>query len=500
MKNKSVVAWTTLLTGLWPLQQVQCAGLPLEELPTSISTRFDNIRLPGHERLGLLNAAYLVQAGTHDWLGPAVTGAATGQRGGLFVLGGQWEHRWRLGDRWRAQTGLFAGGGGGAAAPVGSGLMLQPSISLLRQWGGWHAGVSASRVLFTDGRIHSNQLGLIVQWDGATRYFRAGQIGNELGSSTERTGLGVDRVAPTWSRYTFKTPTGSHPSISLIGIRAEQDWDNGFYGGLESAAATHGGADGYMEILGLAGWATRPAPSQLPGLHLGAKAALGLGGGGAVPTGGGGIGKLAGTLRWDIGSQAFVGAEAGWANSLRARPASGPFQARYAQVFAGWTLGGAAAPANATVNGMDWSASLQHVARAKRKDGSVQSLDTMGIKANYWQGPHWYLTGQAHSAFAGHAGAYSVGLFGVGWTHRPGENYWANPFTVGAEAMVGAAGGGGVDTRGGAIAQGLLSVGYQLSRRSQFQIGIGQVKSFKPGGLNSPVLDISWTMTLGVGR
>lgn len=416
------------------------------------------------------------------------------------MLGGQWEHRWDLNDSWRAQTALFAGGGGGGNAPVGSGLMLQPSVSLLRRWGAWHAGISGSRVVFTDGRIHSNQLGLVVQWDGQTHYFHASQIGSSLGSSTSRTGLGVDRILPTWSRYSFKTPTGNRQSISLVGIRAEQDWDGGFYGGLESAAATHGGADGYMEILGIAGWSTQPAAQLLPGLRLGAKTALGLGGGGAVPTGGGAIGKLAGTLRWDLGSRAFVGAEAGWANSLRARPQNGPFQARYAQVFAGWTFGGIPAPADVTVNGMDWSASLQHVARAKRKDGSVHSLDTMGIKANYWEGPHWYLTGQAHSAFAGQAGAYSVGLLGVGWTHRPGEMYWAQPFTVGVEALVGAAGGGGVDTQGGAIAQGWVSIGYQLSRRSQIQIGIGQVKSVKRNALSSPVLDVSWTMSLGVGR
>lgn len=500
MKTKTVVTWTWLFVGLWQGHSAQCADLPLERVPTSVSARFDTVRLPEGERLGVINTAWLLQVSPHDWLGPAVTAAATGQRGGLFVLGGQWEHRWALNDNWQVQTGFFAGGGGGANAPVGSGLMLQPSASLLRRWGPWRAGISGSRVMFADGRIHSNQLGLVVQWDGQMHCFPAGQIGGSLGSATSRTGLGVDRISPTWSRYSFKAPTGGRQSISLVGIRAEQDWDSGFYGGLESAAATHGGADGYMEILGVAGWSTQAAAKLLPGLRLGAKAALGLGGGGAVPTGGGAIGKLAGTLRWEMGSSAFIGAETGWANSLRTRPQTGPFQARYAQVFAGWTLGGNPTPADATVNGMDWSASLQHVARAKRKDGSTQSLDTMGIKANYWEGPHWYLTGQAHSAFAGHAGAYSVGLLGVGWTKRPGENYWAQPFTVGVEALVGAAGGGGVDTQGGAIAQGMLSVGYQLSRRSQIQIGVGQVKSIKRNALSSQVLDVSWTMSLGVGR
>lgn len=482
--------------------------IPLERQPLSVSARFDQFQLPGHEKLGLVNTALLLQVSDHDWLGPAVTGAATGQRGGLFVLGGQWEHRWALTPNWQAQASLFAGGGGGAAAPVGSGLMLQPSLSLLRQWGAWRAGVSGSRVVFTDGRIHSNQWGLVVQWDGQARFFDVSHVGQDLPQvsldETPRTGLGVDRVLPTVARYSFKAPGGGRQSVGLVGIRAERDWDDGWYAGLESAAATHGGADGYMEILGLMGWSTRPLPTWMPGLHVGGKAALGLGGGGAIPTGGGGIGKVAGTLRWDITPSISVGAEADLANSVRLRPQEGPFQARYAQVFAGWTLGGhlgsPAATSTTKVNGMDWSASLQHVAHAQRKDGSTESLDTMGFKANYWQSPHWYLTGQAHSAFAGHAGAYSVGLFGAGWTHRPLDQYWAQPFSLGAEVLVGAAGGGGVNTRGGAIAQGLVSLGYQFSRRSQLQIGVGQVKSIKPNGLSSPVLDVSWTFSLGVGR
>ncbi|MBL7309570.1 hypothetical protein INQ13_24575, partial [Escherichia coli] len=47
-----------------------------------------------------------------------------------------------------------------------------------------------------------------------------------------------------------------HPASSqhLVGVRAERRVDDNFYWGVETAAATHGGADGYMEVLGSAGW------------------------------------------------------------------------------------------------------------------------------------------------------------------------------------------------------------------------------------------------------
>jgi hypothetical protein len=57
---------------------------------------------------------------------------------------------------------LYVGGGGGAAAPVGSGLMLRPHVDLLADLGGWQAGLSASHVRFPDGAIRSTQLGLVV--------------------------------------------------------------------------------------------------------------------------------------------------------------------------------------------------------------------------------------------------------------------------------------------------------------------------------------------------
>ncbi|HET8871767.1 MAG TPA: hypothetical protein VFM48_15070 [Aquabacterium sp.] len=455
----------------------------------------ESVRLPGGEPMGLLTTSMSWQVSEHDWLGPAIVGAATGHRGGLFVLGGVWQHDQPWGDNWALQTTLLAGGGGGAAAPVGSGLLIEPSMALLRRFGNWRLGLTGSRAMFADGRIHSNQFGLLVQWDGSTRTYDVNDVGAVVPTPSNQTGFGVDRVMPTLSRYSIRKPGGVRQSVKLVGARAEQRWDHGWYGGMETAAATHGGADGYMEILGVLGWRTPMLPAVTDRLQWGAKIAAGLGGGGAIRTGGGAIAKAGGTFDWDLTPTLSLGAEAGWASSLRSHLGQGPFKASYVQAYAGWRFDGLAVH---PVEGMDWSACLEHLAHAQRKDGSRASLDTVGIKANLWVSQNGYLTGQAHSAFAGQAGAYSVGLLGVGWTHRPGSEYWAKPFTYGVEALMGAAGGGGVKTQGGAIAQGMLSVGYQWSRRTQLQVGVGKVRSLRSGGLNSPVVDLSWTVSLGV--
>lgn len=455
-----------------------------EVIPMSVQGRVDPVHIDGGERLGLVSTALLFETAPDWWLGPVAVGAAAGQRGGFFVLGGQVERRWRLADKWRAQVGLMAGGGGGAGAPVGGGLMVQPSASLLYDWGSVQTGLSWSRVNMPSGRIGSQQWGLILNWDGRFTYFPS-LIGSY--SDASRSGLGLDRLMLGTGSVRSRARAGqAATSMRLVSARAEQQAGEHVYWGIETAAATQGGADGYMELLGSAGWEVSAAALRLPALHLGVRGALGLGGGGAVVTGGGVLAKAAGVLRWDIGRDAFVGVEAG-----EVRSGGGVYRAHYTQWQLGMALDHPGSPDAARVVGMEWAASLQHVGHATRKDGTSLALDTVGVKVRRQLWDMVYLTGQAHSAFAGRAGAYSMGLAGVGWATR-------QEWSLGAELMAGAAGGGGVDTQGGAVVQGMVYLGHALGS-GQLQLGAGRIRS-QHGGLSSPVLDLTWSQRFGVGQ
>ena len=50
-----------------------------------------------------------------------------------------------------------------------------------------------------------------------------------------------------------------------------------------------------------------------------------------------------------------------------------------------------------------------------------------------------------------------------------------------------------------AVAQGMAYLGRTVGDGSQLQIGAGRIRS-QHGGLNSPVIDISWTQSFGVGQ
>lgn len=450
--------------------------------PLAFSLGYETVRLPGGERMGLVGGSLLLEALPGWWLGPAVYGAASGERGGLFVGGVEAQRRWRFGER-QLVAGLYAGGGGGAAAPVGGGLMLRPALTLLQDLGPLQAGLSWSQVRFPSGQINSNQLGLVLSWDGRFRYAEPGRAGAPAGAGG-RSGLGVDRLLATVGSYRLRDGSTPERRIGLVGGRLERRSDDGaWHWGLEAAGAASGGAAGYMEMLGSAGWDTAPLPTVAPGVRAGVRAALGLGGGGAVPTGGGPIAKAALTLSARLSPTLATGIELG---ALRAGDTA--LRAPTLQWWLATELEPARGAGAARMQRSEWVATLQQYRGAQRNDGTTRPLETIGIKFNRYAGVHLYLTGQAHSAFAGGAGAYSIGLVGAGVSTAPVAQGWQ----AGVEALVGASGGGGVDTRGGALVQSLAWAGWQATPSSQWRLGIGGLRSLR-GRLSTPIVELAWS-------
>jgi hypothetical protein len=454
-------------------------------LPSSMALSFENLRLPGKERMGLAGASYLVEVAPHWWVGPAVFGAATGQRGGLFTWGTEAQGRWRLGDSsWGVAAGLSVTAGGGASAPVGGGLMLRPHLDLVRDFGGWQLGVGASHVRFPSGDIRSSQIGLSIMVDDDFAFTMPGQ-GGRTTTYTGRGGLGADRVLGFFGRYSRSGGNGA--GLGHVGVRIEQSLNPYWAATIEAAGAAQGGSDGYAEgLIGLR--------AQLPlfnnRIALGARGALGLAGGGAVSTGGGLVGKAALTGRLQLTPRLSLEAEAG-----RARARHGGFSSPYGLLALGFELDSPRSLFDLdpmrTVANMEWSVALQDHTRVQRKDGSTRGLQTMGLKLRRDLTEHLYVTGQAYGAYAGGAGAYSIGLVGLGATTR-----W-DAYSAGIEALAGASGGGGVANEGGAVVQPMVWVGRDLGRHVRLKAGAGVIRSVK-GKLDSPVAELSMAFEFGV--
>lgn len=471
---------TTLLHAATACAAGATSALAAEPIPLHTTFGFERVHLSGGERMGLVGGSVLFGVGSQWFLGPAVYGSATGSRGGLFVGGVQVLRRWSVGDRWWLNASAYAGGGGGAAAPVGGGLMLRPEVALLRDLGPYSVGISLSHVRFPTGDIGSSQLGLLWAWDGDFRAFDADRPAAARAAGGKRSGLGFDLLAGTVTRYRLNGTPRRY--VGLVGARLERA-DGPWRWGLESSAAARGDAAGYMEILATFGrdW---PLDAELPtGPRLGVRTAIGLGGGGAIPTDGGALGKIAAGIAWPLGGGLTVGAEAGWLRAL-----DSPLRGRITQLWLALDLEPARGAPSGGPTRTEWSASLQHLARVDRVDGTRHDLQTIGLKLDRYLGPSFYLSAQAHSAFAGGAGAYSIGLVGAGLSTLPGSGRWQ----FGAEALVGAAGGGGVVTGGGAIVQALAWAGWRTGPYAQWRLGLGGVRSTS-GELSSPLAELTWS-------
>lgn len=463
----------------------------IEHTPAEIRFGFERLQLPHSEMMGMIGGSYLLQAMPGVYIGPAAYGAVTGQRGGFFTGGGEIAIRRPLYARLDIEGGLYAGGGGGGSASVGGGLMLRPHLDLLWRFNQFSAGISASQVRFPNGHINSKQFGVSLMMDGDFMYSSPLAQGSAVFTNV-RGGIGFDRIAGIIGNYHpgsgVKDVNGNPYSGSLgyAGFRADQFISDSLYWGIESGAAVKGGADGYAEVLGLLG---AEYPVMQKTAKIGGRVALGMGGGGRIPVGGGALAKAGLYARTQVTQNIFVVLEGGVVRAM-----NGDFKSNYANIQLGLDLDARSGQeVSRTIRNMEWSASGQQYRHAIRYSGNNNNLELMGFKIDRYLSPNTYLSAQAHSAFAGNAGGFSVGLIGLGGR----TNLSPTGLFAGAELLIGAAGGGGVDAKGGAAAQAMLYGGIDLYGKSRLKLGVGRVHSAK-GALNSNVVDVTLSFPFGV--
>ena len=87
-------------------QPADNAAPKTESIPISTLVGFESIRLPQSEKLGLVGTSVLFQFADSWSFGPAVYGAATGERGGFFVGGVELQHRTVLAQNLSLAAGL----------------------------------------------------------------------------------------------------------------------------------------------------------------------------------------------------------------------------------------------------------------------------------------------------------------------------------------------------------------------------------------------------------
>lgn len=476
------------------------ADLPVEPLaqPVEITLSAERVKVSPTEHMGMIGARYQREFAPGWYGGWGLYGAATGTRGGFFAWGLAGAYRTTSGP-WQAEAGLFVGGGGGSPSWVGSGLMLRPHAELTYHFGDLGLGLGVSFVDFPDGSVHSTQPYAVLKWQTSSFFGPAGGGELPLSDAYLASAMPVDYAAVV-GRYRMnsgsvrKGGVGDAADLRTIGFAYRRGVSGAVLGSqpywlLTMAGAVGGGYDGYAELA--TGFGLRHRLSFLPDLSLRAEGALGLAGAGStVDTGGGLIGKVSAGASWDITRDMSLALTAGKVESrgrFKANELRVEFALRAFDVAPGGLRSDGPGPSRVVWAPWEVSSALVHQPHMPRKDGHVQSLDVVALKLGRELGDGWRAVGQAAISVTGDAGGYAAGTIGAGWlSPLLGDSAWQ----LGAEASVGAAGGGEVLTGGGALWQAQLQARYSLSRDWALQADAGWFRT-RAGTLSTPIIGLS---------
>ncbi len=453
------------------ISSLALAGGPPELIGIRTTLSGENLRLPKGEVLGLLGLSGTTDLGPW-YLGPGLYGGARGDRGGFFTFGLEGGLRGRPFPALplELEAGCFVGGGGGANAPQGSGLMLRPHLGLSYPLGRLRLGAQLSRVRFPGGDIDSTQAAFTVAFSAQRLWMPEGGWGPAYagpirweGRSLELEGMHLDPARAN------RTRTGlPQRSFSIGGLAFSRDLSGPWFRFLAVGGAAKGSSSGYAQAL--AGLGLRASLAGPLGVE--ARLGAGLGGGGDVDTGGGFIVS---------GEGALTAGSAHWSAALGMgflRAPGGSFQGRmltFRLAHRVWIpvpqgTGAGIGSFDAAPWRVGFGLMVYHSARRNyRADGAVQ---LMTLRADRHLGQGWYLTGEAGSATGGNAGGYSTGLVGLGWETAP----WSRQklFT---EATLGAGAGGGLRSGGGLLASLRTGWRWELPRGLGLEAAVGRVRA-----------------------
>ena len=467
---------------------------------------FEEIDMPDEgEQMGLYGIGAYERF--NPWLYGGITayGAATGRRGGFFTGGYTLGMQSKLTDNWILDVGGYAGAGGGGAAPDGGGLHIRPHLGLKYDFSWGVLGLNYTYVDFPNGDISSDAIALSMDFpfsslinnseqddDGLTEADYFGTDWSNLSRHRSHLAARVRSYSPVSGS---KTASGKSldNSLGLVGVEYTYFLDENWFATFETAGAASGGAGGYAELL--AGIGYRLPLTKNDRLALLPSLTIGGAGGGDVGTGGGVVARANLGLEFRLSTDLSLIMDSGYLTAP-----DGNFDTQYVGFNLAYVMETFAQdPKGTPLEGTDliqttkwrYRPAHQWYFDAERKGDSSRDMQLFGGKIDWLGGDWWYLTGQGLSAYGGGAGGYSEGHWGIGVVSPS----WKNLQLYG-EMLIGAGGGGGVDSGSALLYKPSVGLEYNLNKDFSLQTGIGKVIS-KEGNLDANTLDVSLVWRFG---
>jgi hypothetical protein len=472
---------------------------------------------PAHDLpFGLASLRYRFDLNRSLTAGLGTFGAMTGNRGGLFVFGGELGAHAQLSTSWQLTSGLFAGGGGGQRPGVGGGLMVAPEVGVAHGTGGYRFEGHVGYADFPNGSLHGAMAGMTISIPidliaGDPKSVEAQPVRIAATPPDQPAWRFTDNyfgpLVQSYGQQRSQTTIGTIDShrIGLFGVEVGHFLSERYSVYVQGAGAFSGITNGYMEILG--GMGLRYPLSASERWFADAKLGAGSAGGGQRETSGGFVVKPELGLEYALTRRLAVEASGGYMESAR-----GSFSATVlsAQVNYHFGLARPAGPMDASTSSVAgtvhagtvrvascfhaWQIEVSNETyltpqRDLSSGGIRQDVNLFSFALNSFFSRHFFLTGQIVSAYAGRAGGYAAGMVGAGGDTGP-LLFQRLRGTV--ELLAGAAGGGGIDVGGGVVAKARAGVSYELRDNLSLTISGGRIKAMR-GGLNATTLGAGLT-------
>ena len=468
---------------------------------------FDEIDMPdAGELMGLYSIGAYERFNSWLYGGITLYGAATGRRGGFFTGGYTVGVEHELTDNLFFDAGGYVGAGGGGDAAQGGGLMIRPHVGLKYDFGWSALGLNYSYVDFPNGDISSDAIAFSLdipftspifnsENDGLTE---ADYFGADFSNVSRHRSHLAARVRAYYPSSDSRKTSGESfdDSLGIVGVDYSYFLDENWFATFETAGAVTGGVGGYAELLGGIGY--RLPLTKDDRLALLPSLTIGGAGGGAVETGGGFVSRANLGLEYRLFSDLNIIIDGGYLTAPDGNfdtPYVGFNLAYLMKTFAQDQKG---SPLKDTdliqTNKWRFRPAHQSYFDAQRRNGSSRDMQLLGGKID-WMVRDWlYLTGQGLSAYEGGAGGYSEGHWGVG-VLAPSWKNWQ----LYGEMLIGAGGGGGVDSGSALLYKPSIGIEYNLNDDFSLQTGIGKVIS-REGNLDANTFDVSLVWRFGIPK
>jgi hypothetical protein len=441
------------------------------ELRSSLDTFYSN----QSTIKGLHSLTALWKMKDNYYVGQSIYSAALGDAGGAFFWGYEVGKRYPITSNNFLNLSTFLGGGGGASQVPGDGLMtrtyagvssfLTPTLSM-------ETGISYIYIKGSTIQTAALSLGFSYLSDG---------LAPEFENNNQKL-FDILAIKPTFRTFNIPGSVVSRSqsqqgNVSLVGIEIAFDSNGNRENFISGDGAFMGDGEGYMNImLGTRGiW-------EKQNFQMFGDVSLGFGGGGDIDTGPGILGAIGIGGRIPLSKR--IDLELG-IQSLAAF--NGSFNAispyiRTSYVFKRPNL---LKRSQKFQYSTGFSYQLANLEFRKVGDQSKANPVLNFTSLDVFLNDNFYLIGEAQTVMLGDAGGYALGLLGLGYRHS-----LSNSWNLSPEIFIGAAGGGGVETKGGLLAGGQLELDYKFSERIWLSAGFGYLASIKGKGMAPTTINL----------